>query len=96
MEVKNRIYFYCEFVSGQNENSIMKDVKYLCMKDKSYDMPVVDLILGAATNALNVNISIVQRSNENVNTIEFQLTQRPSTKTIYLLFHRDSNPGAEH
>ena len=61
------------------------------MNDNCYDMPVVDLILGAATNALNV----VQRSNENVNTIEFQLTQRPSTKTIYLLFHRDSNPGAE-
>ena len=59
----------------------MKDVvKYFHMKDKCYEMPVVDLIMGAGTNALNVNISIVQRSNENVNTIEFQPTQRPSTK----------------
>ena len=67
-EVKNNIHFYSEFVTGQNEKSIMKDVeKYLCMKSICYDMPVVDLILGAATNALNVNISIVQRSNGNVN-----------------------------
>ena len=94
-EVKNCIHFYSEFVLGQNQNSIMKDVKYLHMKDKCYDMPVVDLILGAATDALNVNISTVQRSNENVKTIEFQPTQRPSTKTLYLLFHRDSNPGAD-
>ena len=27
-EVKNHIHFYSEFVAGQNENCIMKDVKY--------------------------------------------------------------------
>ena len=96
-EVKNHIHFYSEFVSGQSDESILKDVvKYLHMKEKCYQMPVVDLILGAATNALNVNITIFQRVNANVNTIEFQPTQRPSIRTEYLLFYRDSNPGADH
>ena len=69
-EVKDCIHFHSEFVSGQSDECILKDiVKYLCMKEKCYQMPVVDLTLGAATNALNVNISILQRVNENVNTI---------------------------
>ena len=95
-EVKNCIHFYSEFVSGQSDESILKDiVKYLHMKEKCYQMPVVDLILGASTKALNVNITILQRVNDNVNTIEFQPTQRPSIRTVYLLFYRDSNPGAD-
>ena len=58
------VIFYAQFLPNYSTNDILKNVeKYLRKKEKCCTMEVVDIVIGAAANALNVNIKIFQNSN---------------------------------
>ena len=92
-EVKDRVNFYSEFLPNYTPNEIIRNVeKYLKQTEICYTMEVVDIIIGAAANALNVNIKIIQNSQGFKNVLEFQPTMRPSISTIFLMLERDAQP----
>ena len=56
-EVKDCIPFYVQFAVNQTEEQVLKDVnKYLKTCGKNYTLPVIDVIIGAVVNCLNINI----------------------------------------
>ena len=92
-EVKDWITFYLHFLPNYTPNEIIKNVeKYLKQSEKCYKMEVVDIIIGAAANALNVNIRILQNSQGFKNVLEFQPTMWPSISTIFLMLEKDAQP----
>ena len=92
-KLKTRVTFYSQFLPNYTPNEIIKNVeKYLKQTEKCYTMEVVDIIIGAAANALNVNIRILQNSKGFKNVLEFQPTIRPSIATIFLMLEIDAQP----
>ena len=62
-EIKDRLNFYCEFTT-LTPDQLMRDAhKYLSMKKNTYTLEVVDVIVFAAANALNINIQIWENGN---------------------------------
>ena len=60
-EINERIIFYMHFIYGERNklDDVLEDVhKYI--EEKNYTIPVADLIVGAAANALNINIKIYE------------------------------------
>ena len=92
-EVKDRIPFYVEFAVNQTEEQVLKDVnKYLKTCGKNYTLPVIDVIIGAVVNCLNINIKIWESHKGFKKEIEFEPEKHKSPLTIYLLYTRDDIP----
>ena len=66
--------------------------QYLSMKRNTCTLEVVDVIVCAAANGLNVNIKIFQEQEGFLKILAIELTQNLSHATIYMLFVRDSKP----
>ena len=62
------------------------------MKRNTYTLEVVDVIVCAAANALNLNIKIFQEHKGFLKIIPLEPTRTPSPATIYMMFLRDSKP----
>ena len=62
------------------------------MKRNTYTLEVVDVIVCAAANALNLNIKIFQEHKGFLKIIVLEPTRTPSPATIYMMFLRDSKP----
>ena len=62
------------------------------MKRNTYTLKVVDLIVCAAANALNLNIKIFQEHEGFLKIIALEPTRTPSPATIYMMFLRESKP----
>ena len=62
------------------------------MKRNTYSLEVVDVIVCAAANALNINIKIFQEQKGFLKILAIEPTRTPSPATIYKLFVRDSKP----
>ena len=57
-ELKDSLSFYSDFTT-QNHMDLLNDAwRYLSMKRNTYTLKVVDVIVCAAANALNINIKI--------------------------------------
>ena len=60
-KINKRILFYVHFICGERNklDNVLKDVhKYI--EEKNYAIPVADLIVVAAANALNINLKIYE------------------------------------
>ena len=65
--------------------------KYIEKKD--YTIPVADLIVGAAANALNINLKIYENHNGVKKEIDFEPDNAQSLVMVHLLYSHDSNPA---
>ena len=60
-EVKNCIPFYVEFTVNKTQDEVLHDVnKYLKSYGKNYTLLVIDVIIRACANSLNINIKIFE------------------------------------
>ena len=62
-EIKDRLNFYRDFTTLTAEELMRDAHKYLSMKKNTYTLEVVDVIVFAVANALNINIQIWQNDN---------------------------------
>ena len=67
--------------------------KYI--EEKNYTIPVADLIVSAAANALNINIKIYENDKGVKKEIDFEPDNAHSSVTVHLLYSCDSNPDAD-
>ena len=57
-EIKDRLNFYHNFTTLTAEELMRDAHKYLSMKKNTYTLEIVDVIVFAMANALNINIQI--------------------------------------
>ena len=62
-EIKDQLNFYCDFPTLTAEELMRDAHKYLSMKKNTYTLEVVDVIVFAVANALNINTQIWQNDN---------------------------------
>ena len=90
--MKDRIPFYVEFAVNQTEKQVLKDVnKYLKTCGKNYTLPVIDVIIGAVVNCLNINIKIWESHEGFKKEIEFEPEKHKSPLMIYLLYNANAH-----
>ena len=75
-------------------DDVLEDVcKYI--EEKDYTIPVADLIVGAAANALNINLKIYENHNGVKKEIDFEPDNAQSLVMVHLPYSHDSNPAAD-
>ena len=62
-EIKDWLNFYHDFATLTPEELMRDAHKYLSMKKNTYRLEIVDVIVFAVANALNINIQIWQNDN---------------------------------
>ena len=95
-EINERIVFYIHIICGERNkpDDVLEDVcKYI--EEKDYTIPVADLIVGAAANALNINLKIYENHNGVKKEIDFEPDDAQSSVMVHLLYSCDSNPAAD-
>ena len=85
-EMKDRLNFYHDFTTLTPEELTRDAHKYLSMKKNTYTLEVVDVIVFAATNALNINIQIWQNDNGFLKVLAINPSAQRSPATIHLMF----------
>ena len=93
-EINERIVFYVHFICGERNkpDDVLEDVcKYI--EEKDYTIPVVDLIVGAAANALNINLKIYENHNGVKKETDFEPDNAHSLVMVHFLYSCDSNPA---
>ena len=92
-EVKNCIPFHVEFTVNKTQDEVLHDVnKYLRSYGKNYTLPVIDVIVGACANSLNINIKLFENHPGFKKEIDFEPDKNKSPLSIYLLYNRDAIP----
>ena len=95
-EVKNRITFYVEFTVNKTQDEILHDVnKYLRSYGKNYTLPIIDVIVRACANSLNISIKIFENHQGFKKEIDFEPEKNKSLLSVYLLHSRDAIPGKD-
>ena len=95
-EINKRMVFYIHFICGERNKpgDVLEDVcKYI--EEKDYTIPVADLIVGAAANALNINLKIYENHNGVKKEIDFEADDAQSSVMVHLLYLHDNNPAAD-
>ena len=95
-EINERIVFYIHFICQERSkpDDVLEDVcKYI--EEKDYTIPVADLIVGVAANALNINLKINENHNGVKKEIDFEPDNAQSSVTVHLLYSHNSNPAAD-
>ena len=94
-EIKDRLNFYREFTTLTPEQLMRDAHKYLSMKKNTYTLEVVDVIVFAAANALNINIKIWENDNGFLKVLAINPSAQQSPATIHLMFTWDKNPALD-
>ena len=95
-EVKDHIPFYVEFTVNKTQDEVLHDVnKYLRSYGKKYTLPIIDVIVGACTNSLNINIKIFENHQGFKKEIDFEPEKNKSPLSVYLLYSRDAIPAKD-
>ena len=68
---------------------------YKYIEEKNYTISVADLIVGAAVNALNINLKIYENDKGMKKEIDFEPDNAQSSVTVHLLYSHDSNPNGD-
>ena len=95
-EINEKIIFYVHFVCRERNklDDVLNDVrKYI--EEKNYTLSVADLIVGAAANALNINIKIYENDKGVKKEIDFEPDNAHSSVTVHLLYSHDSHLDAD-
>ena len=85
-EINKRIIFYIRFICGERnkQDDVLEDVcKYI--EERNYTIPIVDLIVGAAANALNINLKIYENDKGVKKEIDFEPDNVQPLVTVHLL-----------
>ena len=94
-EVTSCIPFYVEFNVNKTQDEVLHDVnKYLRSYGKNYTLPVIDVIVGACANSLNINIKIFENQ-QGFKKSDFKPEKNKSPLSVYLLYSRDASPGKD-
>ena len=95
-EINKRIVFYVHFICEERNklDGVLEDVR-MYIEEKDYTIPVGDLIVGAAANALNINLKIYENHNGVKKEIDFEPDIAQSLVMVHLLYSCDSNPAAD-
>ena len=92
-EVKTCIPFYVEFTVNKTQDEVLHDVnKYLRSYGKNYTLSIIDVIVGAHANSLNINIKIFANHQGFKNEIDFEPEKNKSPLSVHLLYSRDAIP----
>ena len=91
-ELKDSLSIYSDFTTQNPMDSLNDAWRYLSMKRNTYTLEVVDVIVCAAANALNINIKIFQEQEGFLKNLAIEPTRTLSPATVYMLFVRDSKP----
>ena len=67
--------------------------KYI--EEKDYTIPVADLIVGAAANALNINLKIYENDKGVKKEIDFEPDNAQSSVMVHSLYLHNSNPAGD-
>ena len=95
-EVKNCIPFYVEFTVNKTQDEVLHDVnKYLRSYGKNCTLPIIDVIIGACANSVNINIKIFENHQGFKKEIDFEPEKNKSPLSVYLLYSRDASPGKD-
>ena len=96
-EVKNPISSYVEFTVNKTQDEVLNVVnKYLKSYGKNYTLAIIDVIIGACANSLNINIKIFENHQGFKKEIDFKPEKNKSPLSVYLLYSRDASPGKDH
>ena len=91
-EIKDQLNFYHDFTTLTAEELMRDAHKYLSMKKNTHTLEVVDVIVFAAANELNINIQIWQNDNGFLKVLAINPSAQWSPVTIHLMFTQDVNP----
>ena len=91
-EVKDSVNYYMDFTTQTSTELLTDARRYLSMKKNTYTLEVVDVIVCATANALNINIKIFQEQEGFLKMLAIEPRMTPSPATIYMLFARDLKP----
>ena len=94
-EIKDQLNFYHDFTTLTAEELMRDAHKYLSIKKNTYTLEVVDVIVFAVANALNINIQIWQNDNGFLKVLAINPSAQQSPVTIHLMFTRDVNPALD-
>ena len=95
-EVKDHIPFYVEFTVNKTQDEVLHDVnKYLRSYGENYTLPVIDVIVGACANYLNINIKIFENHHRFKKEIDFKPEKNQWPLSVYLLYSRDAIPDKD-
>ena len=85
-EIKDQVNFYHEFTTLTPEQLMRDAHKYLSTKKKMYTLEVVDVLVFAAANALNINIQIWENDNGFLKVLAINPSAQRSPATVHLMF----------
>ena len=91
-EIIERIIFYIHFICGERNklDDVLEDVcKYI--EERNYTIPIADLIVDAAANALNIHLKIYENDKGVKKEIDFKPDNAQLWITVHLLYSHDSN-----
>ena len=94
-EIRDRVNFYRNFTTLTAEELMRDAHKYLSMKKNTYTLEVVDVIVFAVANALNINMQIWQDDNGFLKVLAINPSAQQLPATIHLMFTRDVNPALD-
>ena len=86
IEVENHIPFYVEFTVNKTQDEVLHDVnKYLRSYGKNYTLAIIDVIVGACANSLNINIKIFENHQGFKKEIDFEPEKNKSPLSVSTL-----------
>ena len=92
-EVKNCIPFYVEFTVNKTQDEVLHDVnKYLKSYGKNCTLPVINVLIGACANSLNINIKIFENHQGFKKEIDFEPEKNKLPSLVCLLYSRYASP----
>ena len=88
-EIRNHVRFYRQFDDSSSE----EDFLVLCsdfFQRGAYTLGVVDVCIGAAVNALDMNLNIIQKNQKTFSLTSYDCTRYKSSINVFILFHPPS------
>ena len=88
-EIRNHVRFYRQFDDSSSE----EDFLVLCsdfFQRGAYTLGVVDVCIGAAANALDMNLNIIQKNQKTFSLTSYDCTRYKSSINVFILFHPPS------
>ena len=84
------------FTVNKTQDEVLYDVnKYLRSYSKNYTLPIIDVIVGACANSLNINIKIFENHQGFKQEIDFEPEKNKSPLSVCLLYSRDAILGKD-
>ena len=91
-EIRNHTRFYRDFENSSSEQEFLTSCADFFQRG-SYSIEVVDVCIGATSNALGVNLNVVQKSQKTVTLTRYDCNRYKSSINLFLLYVPPSKKG---